>query len=287
MRPTEFDYFSPGTLEEAVGLLKKYDDEAKVLAGGQSLLPLLKSRVTSIPYLVDIGNIYSLAYITRNDRSILVGATTNVSSLENYSNFGKSLRILREAVKNIADPLIRNMGTVGGNIAHGDPGNDLPAVLMALDGSVTVTGPAGSRHLSARELYIDSYTTVLKGNEIITEVQFPDWGSRSSGTYVKFKKPAGDFSVAALAIQIKLNRDGLCERFGSAIASVGPTSIFLKDASNVVVGTKITPSIIEDASEAAAREISPTSDRNGTAEQKRDLVRKMFIEGARKSLRKL
>ncbi len=287
MRPTEFDYFSPGTLEEAVGLLKKYDDEAKVLAGGQSLLPLLKSRVTSIPYLVDIGNIYSLAYITRNDRSILVGATTNVSSLENYSNFGKSLRILREAVKNIADPLIRNMGTVGGNIAHGDPGNDLPAVLMALDGSVTVTGPAGSRHVSARELYIDSYTTVLKGNEIITEVQFPDWGSRSSGTYVKFKKPAGDFSVAALAIQIKLNRDGLCERFGSAIASVGPTSIFLKDASNVVVGTKITPSIIEDASEAAAREISPTSDRNGTAEQKRDLVRKMFIEGARKSLRKL
>jgi carbon-monoxide dehydrogenase medium subunit len=287
MRPTEFDYFSPGTLEEAVGLLKKYDDEAKVLAGGQSLLPLLKSRVTSIPYLVDIGNIYSLAYITRNDRSILVGATTKVSSLENYSNFGKSLRILREAVKSIADPLIRNMGTVGGNIAHGDPGNDLPAVLMALDGSVTVTGPAGSRHVSARELYIDSYTTVLKGNEIITEVQFPDWGSRSSGTYVKFKKPAGDFSVAALAIQIKLNRDGLCERFGSAIASVGPTSIFLKDASNVVVGTKITPSIIEDASEAAAREISPASDRNGTEEQKRDLVRKMFIEGARKSLRKL
>lgn len=287
MRPTEFDYFSPGTLEEAVGLLKKYDDEAKVLAGGQSLLPLLKSRVTSIPYLVDIGNIYSLAYITRNDRSILVGATTKVSSLENYSNFGKSLRILREAVKSIADPLIRNMGTVGGNIAHGDPGNDLPAVLMALDGSVTVAGPAGSRHVSARELYIDSYTTVLKGNEIITEVQFPDWGSRSSGTYVKFKKPAGDFSVAALANQIKLNKDGLCERFGSAIASVGPTSIFLKDASNVVVGTKITPSIIEDASEAAAREISPTSDRNGTAEQKRDLVRKMFIEGARKSLRKL
>jgi len=287
MRPTEFDYFSPGTLEEAVGLLKKYDEEAKVLAGGQSLLPLLKSRVTSIPYLVDIGNIDSLTYITRNDRALLVGSTTKVSALENYGKFGKSLNIIQEATRGIADPLIRNMGTVGGNIAHGDPGNDLPPVLMALDGSVTVTGPSGSRHVNARDLYLDSYTTVVKGNEIITEVQFPDWGSRSTGSYIKFKKPAGDFSVAALAIQLKLDKNGMCERFGSAIASVGPTSIFLKEASKTIVGSKITPKVMEDASEAAAKEINPPPDRNGTAEQKRELVRKMFIEGTRKSLRKM
>lgn len=287
MRPTEFDYFAPGTLEEAIGLLKKYDDEAKVLAGGQSLIPLLKSRVASIPCLVDIGNIDSLTYITRNDRALLVGSTTKVSALENYRNFGKNFEILKEATASIADPLIRNMGTVGGNIAHGDPGNDLPAVLMALDGTVTATGPGGQRHVKARELYVDSYTTTLNGNEIITEIQFPDWGTRSSGTYIKFKKPAGDFSIAAIAIQLKVNKDGLCERFGSAVASVGPTSIFLKKASETVVGSKITPTVIEKAAEAAAGEISPVADRNGTVDQKRELVRKLFIEGTRKSLRKL
>jgi carbon-monoxide dehydrogenase medium subunit len=287
MRPTEFDYFAPGTLEEAIGLLKKYDDEAKVLAGGQSLLPLLKSRVTSIPYLVDIGNIDSLTYITKNDRALLVGSTTKVSALENYRNFGKNLAILKEATASIADPLIRNMGTVGGNIAHGDPGNDLPAVLMALDGSVTVTGPEGQRHVRARDLYLDSYTTVVKSNEIITEVQFPDWGTRSSGTYIKFKKPAGDFSIAAIAIQLKVNKDGLCEKFGSAVASVGPTPIYLKRSSEAMVGSKITPMAMEKAAEEAAGEISPTADRDGTVDQKRDLVRKLFIEGTRKSLRKL
>jgi carbon-monoxide dehydrogenase medium subunit len=287
MRPTEFDYFAPGTLEEAIGLLKKYDDEAKVLAGGQSLLPLLKSRVTSIPYLVDIGNIDSLTYITKNDKALLVGSTTKVSALENYRNFGKNFEILKEATASIADPLIRNMGTVGGNIAHGDPGNDLPAVLMALDGSVTLTGPEGQRHVKARELYLDSYTTAVKGNEIITEVQFPDWGTRSSGTYIKFKKPAGDFSIAAIAIQLKVNKDGLCERFGSAVASVGPTSIFLKKASEAMVGSRITPNAMERGAEAAAGEINPTADRDGTVDQKRELVRKLFIEGTRKSLRKL
>ncbi|WP_393970888.1 FAD binding domain-containing protein [Oxyplasma meridianum] len=287
MRPTEFDYFAPGTLDEAIGLLKKYNGEAKVLAGGQSLLPLLKSRVTSIPYLVDIANIESLTYITRNDKALLVGSTTKVSALENYNNFGKNFEIIKEATASIADPLIRNMGTVGGNIAHGDPGNDLPAVLMALDGSVTVTGPGGQRHISARELYLDSYTTSIKDNEIITEVQFPFWGTHSSGTYIKFKKPAGDFSIAAIAIQLKVNKDGICERFGAALASVGPTSIFLRKASEVMVGSKITPTAMKKAAETAVKEINPVADRNGTVDQKRELVRRMFIEGTRKSLRKL
>ena len=188
MIPAAFDYHRPGSLEEAVALLARHGDEAKVLAGGMSLLPVLKLRLGSYAHLVDIGRIPGLDYIKEEGGFLKIGAVTRQATLERSELIRTRYPILGDAVPLIADPLVRNRGTVGGNLANGDPANDQPAIMLALGATFVVRGTGGERTIAANQFYKALYTTALAPDEILTEVRIPVPPARSGGAYVKLKR---------------------------------------------------------------------------------------------------
>ena len=212
MIPAAFDYHRPGTLEEAVKLLSSHGDQAKVLSGGMSLLPMLKLRLASFAHLVDIGRIPGLDYIKEEGGFLKIGAMTRQATLERSDLIRTQYPILADAVPLIADPLVRNRGTVGGNVANGDPGNDQPAIMLALGATFVARGPKGERSVPAGQFYKGLYSKALAPNEILTEIRIPAPPPKSGGAYAKLKRKTGDFAVAAAAVQLTLNAKGAIER---------------------------------------------------------------------------
>jgi carbon-monoxide dehydrogenase medium subunit len=202
MIPAPFDYHRPSSLNEAINLLKHHGAQAKVLSGGMSLLPTLKLRLGVCPHLVDINRIPGLDALEEEGGFLRIGALTRQATLERSELIRRKYPILADAVALIADPLVRNRGTVGGNVANGDPANDEPAIMIALGAALVARGPKGERTIPANKFYTDLYTTALARDEILVEIRIPVPPAKSGGAYQKLKRKTGDFAVAAAAVQL-------------------------------------------------------------------------------------
>jgi carbon-monoxide dehydrogenase medium subunit len=273
MIPRSFEYFSPTTLDEAIALLKRLGPDAKLLSGGQSLIPMMKLRLVSPEYIVDINRIPGLDYISETDGQLRIGALTREHELESSDAVKTRFPILSDTAKVIADPLVRSQATVCGNLAHGDPANDHPATMLALGASVVATGPNGQREISVADFFPGLFTTALEPEEILTEIRIPFPPARSGGAYLQLERKVGDYATAGVAAQITLDDAGACTRAGIGLTNVGMTPIKAKQAEAFLKGKQLDDATIQQAAELAASESQPMDDIRGSAEYKRDLVR--------------
>jgi aerobic carbon-monoxide dehydrogenase medium subunit len=273
MIPASFDYHAPGSLPEALALLSRYGDEAKVLSGGQSLLPLLKLRLGQAGHLIDIGRIPGLEYIREEGGMLRLGGRTRESALEASEVIRSRYPILFDTARVIADPVVRNMATVGGNLAHGDPGNDHPATMLALGAQVVATGPKGERVIPIEQFFLGLFRTALKNDEVLTEIRIPTPPAHSGGAYVKLERKVGDYATAAAAAQLTLDGKGAVERAGLALTNVGPTPVKAVDAEKFLLGKRPDEATLQEAAQRAAKASSPTADRRGSVEYKREMAR--------------
>jgi aerobic carbon-monoxide dehydrogenase medium subunit len=284
MIPAAFDYHRPGTLDEAVKLLAAHGDQAKVLSGGMSLLPMLKLRLGEFGHLIDINRIPGLEYIKEEKGVLRIGANTRQSALERSELIRTKLPILGDAVPLIADPLVRNRGTLGGNIANGDPGNDQPAVMLALGATLVARGPKGERTMPVNTFYKGLYSTALAANEILTEIRIPIPPARSGGAYAKLKRKTGDFAVAAAAVQLTLSAKGTVEKAGIGLTNAGSTPLEAADIAKFLVGKTLDEKTIAEAAKMAAAKSAPSADGRGTVEYKKEMARVLTGRALKKAL---
>jgi carbon-monoxide dehydrogenase medium subunit len=279
MVPRAFEYFAPESVAEATRLLSEHRGEAKLLAGGMSLIPLMKLRLASPSYIVDINNVAGLDFIQMSEDggSLMIGALTRHHSLESSPLVRADFPIISEAVSMIGDPQVRNMGTIGGALAHSDPSGDLGAVMLALRATITAVGPGGERTIPIDEFLVDTFATSLREDEMITRVSVPTPSERaSSGAYMKFERKAGDFATVGVAAQLGIGqgRDGgVCTYAGVGLTALGPKSLRSTKAEARLVGNRLDEKAIEEAASAAASECSPTDDPlRGSADYKREMA---------------
>ena len=275
MIPPPFEYLSPNQVSEAISLLQKHGEEAKILAGGHSLIPAMKLRFAMPEYLIDISGIDGLEYIREEDGQLKIGAMTRESSLEESNLIKDNYPLLLDTVKMIADPQVRNMATVGGNLAHGDPANDHPATMIALRASIAVEGPNGRREIGIDDFFPDFFTTALEDNEILTEIRIPASQPGSGGAYQKIERKVGDYAAAAVACQLSLEADGKIQQIGIGLTNVGPVPIRSVGAEGNLRGKTPDDSLIQESGRLAAEECNPVDDLRGSADYKRDLVNEL------------
>ena len=275
MIPPPFEYLNPNQVSEAISLLQKHGEEAKILAGGHSLIPAMKLRFAMPEYLIDISGIDGLEYIHEKDGQLKIGAMTRESSLEESNLIKDNYPLLLDTVKMIADPQVRNMATVGGNLAHGDPANDHPATMIALRASVAVEGPNGRREIGIDDFFPDFFTTALEDNEILTEIRIPASQPGSGGAYQKIERKVGDYAAAAVACQLSLEADGKIQQIGIGLTNVGPVPIRSVGAEGNLRGKTPDDSLIQESGRLAAEECNPVDDLRGSADYKRDLVNEL------------
>jgi carbon-monoxide dehydrogenase medium subunit len=221
MIPAAFSYHAPVSITDAIALLAQYGDNAKILSGGQSLIPLMKLRLATPEHLIDINRVPDLAYVREAGGVLSIGALVRESDLEEAELIKTHFPILLDTSKVIADPLVRNLATVCGNIAHADPANDHPATMLVLEAELVAVGPKGERQIPIDGFFVGPFTTSLGSDEILTELRIPIPASRSGGAYLKLERKVGDFATAAVAAQITLSAIGTCERVGIGLTNVG------------------------------------------------------------------
>jgi carbon-monoxide dehydrogenase medium subunit len=275
MIPAPFDYHRAATLDEAIGLLARYGDDAKVLSGGMSLLPTLKLRLGSFGHLVDISRIAALEYIKEEKGAVRIGAGTRQVTLERSEVIRSRYGALADAVPLIADPLVRNRGTIGGNVANGDPANDGPAIMIALGAELVARGPKGERTIPANQFYKALYTTALAPDEILVELRLPLPPVKSGSAYRKLKRKTGDYAVAGVAARVELGAKGTVERAGIALTNVGATPLEAVQAQKSLTGKALDEKAIAEAAALAAKAAEPSADRRGSVEYKREMTRVM------------
>lgn len=268
MIPAAFDYHAPGSLDEAIALLGELGDEAKILSGGQSLLPLLKLRLGEVTDLVDIGRIAGLEYIREGRDRLLIGGRTTEAALEASDLIRDRYPILRDTARVIADPLVRNRATVGGNLAHADPANDHPATMLALDAEVVAAGPEGERTIPVREFFTGFFGTALEPAEILTEIRIPAHRTGDGGAYLKLERKVGDFAAAGVAVQLRLAADGTVESAGIGLTNAGSKPVFAEEAGASLVGKSPDEEAIAEAARLASQAASPSADRRGDVDYK-------------------
>lgn len=281
MIPASFEYSSPKSLAEAVSLLQKHGSDAKILAGGQSLIPLMKLRMAAPKHLIDINGVADLSYIRESDGHLTIGAMTRESDLEASDLVKKKYPIISDTAAVIADPLVRNMATVGGNLAHADPANDHPATMLALGSEVVAIGPKGTRTIPLSTFFTGLFTTVLNADEILTELRIPTPPARSGGAYLKVERKVGDFAAAAVAVQITLDASGNIARAGIGLTNVGQVPIKATRAEKALIGKAADEKTIQEASRIASTEAEPNDDLRGSADYKRSLVRVLTARALR------
>ncbi len=272
MYPSRFRYEAPRSLEEALDLLKVYGDEAKVLAGGQSLIPLIKLRFASIELLVDINNIPGLDYHREDpDGSLRIGALCRHSDLERSQLLRAKQPTMAAAAPLIADPIVRNRGTLVGSLCHADPQGDWASVMLALNGEVVVAGPEGNRTIPVSELVTGPFQNALRPGELAIEARVPAPTGRISGNYLKLERRVGDFATVGVAVAIETSGSTV-SRAGIALTGVGPSNIKATAAEQALVGNALSSGSIEQAARLAAEASQPKSDHRGSADYKRHIV---------------
>jgi carbon-monoxide dehydrogenase medium subunit len=267
MIPPEFEYHAPKTLSDAVALLNQYGEDAKILAGGHSLLPMMKLRFAEPPHLIDLNKIDQLRGIKEEGGMIKIGAMTVESALLNSDLLKEKVSLIPKAVKLIADPQVRNRGTIGGDIAHGDPANDHPAIMMALDATFVLTGPDGERSVKAVNFFHGTYMTDLKENEILTEIHIAPLPANTGTAYFKLKRKTGDWATAAAAIVLQMNGDKVSMvRIG--LTNVADTALRATDAENMLMGQTLSEDLLNKVVDAVTAICNPAEDLRGDAEYK-------------------
>ena len=271
MKPPKFDYHAPTTVDEALALLQRYGGDAKVLAGGQSLMPLLNFRLSRPAALVDLNRIPALAYIREHDGQVRLGAMTRQRTIEFDSIVARKLPLLREATRWVGHLPIRTRGTIGGSIAHADPSAEYPAVLTALEGEVVARGPKGERVVPARDLFRTYLTTSLEPDEILVEVRLPATPAGAGVALEEFARRHGDFAIVGIAAMIV--RDGArCRQARLATAGAGPVPLRLRAAEEILEREGLGDAAIEAAARRAAELVSPDSDIHASADYRRHLT---------------
>jgi carbon-monoxide dehydrogenase medium subunit len=275
MIPPAFEYLRPNTLPEAIAFLQQYGDDAKILSGGQSLIPMMKFRLARPSHLVDINRISGLSYIKEEGGYLKIGGLVREAELEDSPLIRQKYPILFDTSRVIADPQVRNMATLAGNLAHGDPANDHPATMMALGAEIVAVGPQGERVIPVDGFFITLFTTVLQHDEIVTEIRIPTPPPRSGGAYLKLERKVGDFATAAVAAQVTVDPGGTCQKAGIALTNVGATPIKASKAEEFLQGKKLDDTSITQAAQLAAEAAQPSSDLRGPEEYKRALVKEL------------
>ena len=284
MIPRSFEYYAPRALDEAVSLLEKHGSEAKILSGGQSLIPMMKLRLASPQYLVDINHIPGLNYVTESDGFLRIGALAREADLENSPLIKSRYPLLADTTVMIADPLVRNQATVCGNLAHGDPANDHPATMLALEATLIAYSSRGEREIAVTSFFSGLFSTDLQPDEILKEIRVPVPAPSSGGAYLKLERKVGDYATAGVAVQIRLDGAGNCERAGVGLTNVGFTPIKAAEVEAFLKGKAIDDAAIKQASEIAASESQPFDDIRGSAEYKRDVVRVLTARALKRAL---
>ncbi len=274
MTPGVFEYHRPNTVDEVLELLGRFGDDGKVLAGGHSLVPMMKLRLAEPAHLIDINAVAGLRGIREAGGAIVIGAGTTQAEVMAAKLLAKNCPILPEAAAQIADPQVRNCGTVGGNCANGDPGNDYPAVMMALDAVYELKSGAGTRQVPAREFYQGIYTTALAEDELLTEVRIPKPAARAGMSYQKIKRKVGDYAIAAAAVVLTMSR-GKCAEAAVALTNVGDTALLVPAAADAIKGTSVDAGPIQAAADAAMAACNPATDLRGTVEYRTAMAGEM------------
>ena len=272
MIPPQFQYHAPTTLDDALSLLNDYGPEAKVLAGGQSLIPLMKLQLAAPAHIVDINRIPGLADVREENGALHIGCLTRESDLDSSELVRSGYPILRDTTSVIADPLVRNMATVGGNLAHGDPANDHPATMVALGASVVATSSGGERVIPVADFFDGPLSTVLAQGEILTGIRVPTPPARSGNAYLKLERKVGDYATAGVAVAITMS-GGVCQQAGIGLTNAGLTPVKANSAESFLVGRQLDDETIREAARLAAGEAQPLADLRGSEEYKRDMVR--------------
>jgi carbon-monoxide dehydrogenase medium subunit len=275
MIPPSFEYLRPATVPEAIALLEQHGEDAKILSGGQSLIPMMKLRIARPAYLIDINRIPGLAYIKEEGGFLKIGGLTREADLEASALIRSKYPILLETTQVIADPQVRNLATVAGNLAHGDPANDHPATMLALGAQVVAAGSHGERVIPIEEFFVSLFTTALEPGEILTEIRVPVPAARTGGAYFKLERKVGDFATAAAAAQVTLDANGVVQKVGIALTNVGPTPIKARKAEEFLRGKKPDAATIRLAAQYAADESQPSADLRGPVEYKKGLVKEL------------
>jgi carbon-monoxide dehydrogenase medium subunit len=286
MIPATFDYHAPGSLADAVALLDKLGEDAKVLSGGMSLLPMLKIRLAQVGHLVDIGRIPGLDYIKEEWGVLKIGAATKETALERSDLVRSKYPILLDTALVIADPIVRNRATAGGNLAHGDPANDHPATMLALGATIVARGPKGERTIPIEQFFKGLFTTALAANEILTEIRIPVPPARSGGAYVKLERKVGDFATAGAAVQVTLGAGGAIEKAGIGLTNAGSTPIKALEAEKFLAGKKPDDAALQEAGRLAAKAAKPSADRRGSVEYKREMARVLTVRALKTAIRR-
>jgi len=287
MIPASFRYAAARSVAEAVDLLKNYED-AKVLAGGHSLLPLMKLRLANPPVLVDINRIPGLDYI-REDPEIgrlRIGALARHIDFERSDLIRSRYGMLWETSRGIGDPLVRNRGTMAGAVAHADPAADWPAALLALEGEAVATGPNGERVIPISELYIAILTTSLSSDELLTEIRVPMPRARSGGAYEKLERKVGDYAVIGVGVQVALDETGNVARAGIGLCNAASTSIKATAAEAFLLGKPAAPDNVNEAARLAMEASDPVEDDRGPVDYKRAMVRELTRRALRRAFQR-
>lgn len=260
MIPAAFEYYRPKDMAGVLSLLEKHGDDARVMAGGHSLIPMMKLRMADVPHLIDLQDVGGMSDIEISGDSIKIGALLTQTKIIDHAGLAEAAPILREAALQIADPQVRYMGTVGGNVANGDLGNDMPGLMQCLNAIFTVVGPDGERQIAARDFYEGAYATAREDDEVLTAVIIPM--PKGGYAYEKQKRKIGDYATAAAAVQI-VSEGGTCVSASIAMTNLSDVPVFSADAGAALVGTSVDKAALKAAVTAMLGDIDPTEDNRG------------------------
>jgi len=286
MYPGSFEYFVPESLAEAVRMLSSYGEEAKLLAGGQSLLPLMKLRLARPRWLIDIGRLGGLAYMQEDETSLRVGALTSHQSVLDSSLIQQKFPLIADAVSVLGDSQVRNWGTIGGALAEADPAGDWGPIALALKARIRCVSPRGERIFDADSFFVDAYTTRLEHDELIREVIFPTHAADQCGAYVKLERRAGDFAVVSVGVQLAMDGGKVCREANIALGAAGLTPVQARDAASFLIGKEISENLIQEAAERVAAAAEPIEDIRGSRDYKRAALRSIFKKAVEIALRR-
>jgi carbon-monoxide dehydrogenase medium subunit len=273
--PGSFEYHRPASLAEAAGLLTELGEEARVLAGGHSLIPMMKLRMAAPEHLIDLQDIAELMGIARDGGAFVIGAMTTQHELIADDALAAAIPLIREAALQIADPQVRYVGTIGGNVANGDPGNDMPGLMQCLDASFELTGPNGVRSIAARDFYDSAFVTAREEEEILTRIRIPVPPQGHGYAYEKQKRKIGDYATAAAAVLLTVS-GGRCDSASIAMTNLSDTPIFAADAGAALAGSDLGAAAVDAAVAAALAAIDPSADNRGPVEFKKHVAAVML-----------
>jgi len=274
MRPAKFEYFDPHTVDEVLKLLETYGEEAKILAGGLSLVPTMKLRLAVPRYVIDITRIPTLSYVVENnDGGLRIGALTTYYTLASSPIVLSKCPILVEVANGLGSPQIRNRGTLGGNICHADPACDFVPPMLALNAEFKAVSSKGERIIESSHFFLDFFKTLLKPSELLTEIRIPPLLPKTGGAYLKLTQRSGDFAIVSAAAIMSVDQKNVCKAIGIGLGSVGPTAMRAEQTEKSLLGKTVTDKLIEESSELATRGIKPSSDIHASAEYRTEMTK--------------